>query len=47
MKKQLAVVVDETNRKNPDATVRVVEKSIPSPRDGEVLVRLNLRPVSC
>lgn len=43
--KQTAVVVDETNKKNPDPKVQIVEKDIPTPGQGEVLVRITLRPV--
>lgn len=46
MGKQLAVVVDESNRKKLDAKVRMIEKDIPEPGTGEVLVRITLRPVS-
>lgn len=41
-----AVVVNERNLKNPDEPLEVIEKDIPSPGAGEVLVRITLRPVS-
>ena len=43
--KQTALLVPESNSKNPDATVNVGEKDIPKPGRGEVLVRITLRPV--
>lgn len=55
MGKQVAVVVDESNRKNPNAKVSVIEKDIPTPGPGEVLIRIDLtmssmrntKPVKC
>ena len=45
MGRQVAVVVYESNRKSPDPKVRIAEKDIPSAGEGEVLVRITLRPV--
>ncbi|KAK9909308.1 hypothetical protein WJX75_000309 [Coccomyxa subellipsoidea] len=46
MGKQVALLVPESNRKNPDAKVDIGEKDIPKPGPGEVLVRISLRPVN-
>ena len=41
-----AVVIDEKNIKAPDEPLKIIEKAIPRPGRGEVLVRVFLRPVS-
>ena len=41
-----AVTVDEKNVNAPDEPVKIIEKDIPRPGNGEVLVRVFLRPVS-
>ncbi|EIE20823.1 NAD(P)-binding protein [Coccomyxa subellipsoidea C-169] len=46
MGKQVALFVQESNRKKSDAKVDIGEKDIPKPGPGEVLVRINLRPVN-
>ena len=42
---QIAIQVDESNKKNPAPTVHINTRPVPSPSAGEVLVRLYLRPV--
>ena len=44
--RSVAVVMDETKKKNPEEPLRVIEKDIPSPGPGQALVRIFLRPVS-
>ena len=45
-KRYKAVAIDEKNIKAPDEPVKIIEKDMPRPGSGEVLVRIFLRPVS-
>jgi len=45
-KRYKAVAIDEKNVKAPDEHVKIIEKDMPRPGNGEVLVRVFLRPVS-
>ncbi len=45
-KRYKAIAIDEKNVKAPDEPVKIIEKDMPRPRNGEVLVRVFLRPVS-
>jgi len=45
-KRYKAVAIDEKNIKAPDEPVKIIEKDMPHPGSGEVLVRIFLRPVS-
>lgn len=44
--KQLAVQVTNFNREQPEASIEVNEIPIPEPSQGQVLVRITLRPIN-
>jgi NADPH:quinone reductase-like Zn-dependent oxidoreductase len=44
--KQTAVHVKAFNKEDPSAAVEIVEVDVPSPKQGEVLVRITMRPIN-
>lgn len=41
------LLLEQYNFDDPEANVKVVDRPVPDPGEGEVLVRVTLRPVRC